>query len=75
MSRARVHLILNKPSSSGSWIRSTGCLRWRDERPLTGACKGTSGGKAVLISGSSNGNRMPTYSVSLNFSFPMSVSE
>ncbi|KAM0878506.1 hypothetical protein ACQ4PT_034830 [Festuca glaucescens] len=40
--------------------KSTGCLRWRDERPLTGAWKGTSGGKAVLISGSSNGKRMPT---------------
>nr|BAK00741.1 predicted protein [Hordeum vulgare subsp. vulgare] len=35
--------------------KQTGRWRWRDERPMTGACKGTSGGQAVLISGSSNG--------------------
>ncbi|CAM0873501.1 unnamed protein product [Alopecurus aequalis] len=40
--------------------KTTGCLRWRDERPVTGACKGTSGGQAVLISGSSNGKNRPT---------------
>uniref|UniRef100_A0ACD5XG82 Uncharacterized protein n=1 Tax=Avena sativa TaxID=4498 RepID=A0ACD5XG82_AVESA len=43
--------------------KSTGCLRWRDERPMTGAFKGTSGGKAVLISGSSNGDSRPTYAL------------
>ncbi|VAH83876.1 unnamed protein product [Triticum turgidum subsp. durum] len=29
--------------------KQTGRWRWRDERPMTGACKGTSGGQAVLI--------------------------
>ncbi|KAF7056220.1 hypothetical protein CFC21_063647 [Triticum aestivum] len=38
-----------------TFSKQYGCLRWMDERPLNGACKGTSGGKAVLISGSSNG--------------------
>uniref|UniRef100_A0A453JCA7 Peptidase C14 caspase domain-containing protein n=1 Tax=Aegilops tauschii subsp. strangulata TaxID=200361 RepID=A0A453JCA7_AEGTS len=38
-----------------TFSKQYGCLRWMDERPLNGACKGTSGGQAVLISGSSNG--------------------
>ncbi|XBH97070.1 hypothetical protein VPH35_087353 [Triticum aestivum] len=46
-----------------TFSKQYGCLRWRDERPLNGAFKGTSGGQAVLISGSSNGktqmNMMP----------------
>jgi len=40
--------------------KATGCPGWRDERPRSGACKGTNGGKAVLISGSSNSNSRPT---------------
>lgn len=37
----------------------TGCWKWVDERPPTGVCKGTNGGQAVLISGSSNGKSRP----------------
>ena len=35
-------------SRSGNW-------QWEDHRPPSGACKGTSGGQAVLISGYSDG--------------------
>ncbi|VAH83890.1 unnamed protein product [Triticum turgidum subsp. durum] len=44
------------PPSSTSPTNAPCRWRWRDERPMTGACKGTSGGQAVLISGSSNGS-------------------
>ncbi|KAM0878510.1 hypothetical protein ACQ4PT_034832 [Festuca glaucescens] len=44
---------------SGSWIRTTGCLNWVKQPTPNGACKGTSGGRAVLISGSSGGKKMP----------------
>ena len=33
----------------------TGNWQWQDHRPPSGACKGTSGGQAVLISGYSDG--------------------
>ncbi|KAL6648036.1 hypothetical protein ACP70R_012260 [Stipagrostis hirtigluma subsp. patula] len=36
-------------------ISRTGNWQWEDHRPLSGACKGTSGGQAVLISGYSDG--------------------
>ncbi|KAL6878257.1 hypothetical protein ACP4OV_012427 [Aristida adscensionis] len=35
----------------------TGRWQWQDHRPRSGACKGTSGGQAVLISGHSDGNK------------------
>jgi hypothetical protein len=36
-------------------ISRTGNWQWEDHRPPTGACKGTSGGQAMLISGFSDG--------------------
>ncbi|KAM0878512.1 hypothetical protein ACQ4PT_034834 [Festuca glaucescens] len=39
--------------------KTTGCLNWVKQPTPNGACKGTSGGRAVLISGSSGGKKMP----------------
>jgi metacaspase-1 len=36
-------------------ISRTGNWQWEDHRPPTGACKGSSGGQAMLISGFSDG--------------------
>jgi hypothetical protein len=38
--------------------KDTGCLKWVKPPTPNGACKGSSGGRAVLISGSSGGKRM-----------------
>ncbi|KAM0878507.1 hypothetical protein ACQ4PT_034831 [Festuca glaucescens] len=45
--------------------KTTGCLNWVKQPTPNGVCKSTSGGRAVLISGSSGGKKMPAKSMSI----------